>query len=103
MCLLKAHWLCAYQKHTDTKPNKSSPPPPFLFLYTYQKCTDDLAPLTIPNLHFEKLNEMNYNDWHYVMVAMLIEKDLWDIIDGTETQPAGSANLKAIHAFVKKQ
>ena len=35
------------------------------------------------------------------MVAMLVEKDLWDIVDGTETQPAGSANSKAIHAFVK--
>jgi gag-polypeptide of LTR copia-type/Zinc knuckle len=57
----------------------------------------------MPDPHFEKLNEMNYNDWRYVMAAMLVEKDLWDVVDGTETQPAGSANSKAVRAFAKKQ
>ena len=38
-----------------------------------------------------------------MMEALLIEKDLWDVVDGTEAHPLGSANSKAIHAFVKKQ
>ena len=38
-----------------------------------------------------------------MMEALLIEKDLWDVIDGTEAHPLGLANSKAVHAFVKKQ
>ena len=57
----------------------------------------------MPDSSFEKLNETNYNDWHYIMAALLVEKDLWDVVDGTETQPAGSVNSKAVHAFAKKQ
>ena len=52
---------------------------------------------------FEKLNEKNYPDWHSIMEALLIEKDLWDVVDETEAQPLGLANLKAVRAFVKKQ
>ena len=57
----------------------------------------------MPDSSFEKLNETNYNDWRYVMAALLVEKDLWDVVDGTETQPAGSVNSKAVRAFAKKQ
>ena len=58
----------------------------------------------IPNAQpsFEKLNDSNYNDWHYMMFALLVEKDLWDIVDGTETCPTGSNNAKGICPFVKK-
>ena len=36
-------------------------------------------------------------DWRYMMEALLIEKDLWDIVEGTdstEVRPAGSVNSK---------
>jgi Domain of unknown function (DUF4219) len=57
----------------------------------------------MPENQFEKLNEKNYVDWHYMMEALLIEKDLWDIVDGTEGHPTGSDNSKAVHTYVKKQ
>ena len=39
----------------------------------------------MPDPSFEKLNESNYVDWRYLMEALLIEKDLWDVVDGSET------------------
>jgi hypothetical protein len=57
----------------------------------------------MPDPSFEKLNESNYADWRYLMEALLVEKDLWDVVDGSETRPAGSDNSKAVRAFVKKQ
>ena len=57
----------------------------------------------MPDSSFEQLNETNYNDWCYIMAALLVEKDLWDVVDDTETQPAGSVNSKAVCAFAKKQ
>jgi hypothetical protein len=60
-----------------------------------------------PENQFEKLNEKNYVDWHYMMEALLIEKDLWedlwDIVDGTMGHPTGSDNSKAVRAYVKMQ
>ena len=35
----------------------------------------------MPDPSFKKLNESNYADWHYLMEALLIEKDLWDVVD----------------------
>lgn len=36
--------------------------------------------------HFEKLDgKSNYNDWKFTMEMYLIEKDLWDYVDGTKT------------------
>ena len=55
----------------------------------------------MPDTVFEKLNEKNYADWHYMMEALLIEKDLWDVVNGTEVHPTGSVNSKAVCAFVK--
>ena len=57
----------------------------------------------MPDTIFEKLNEKNYADWHYMMEALLIEKDLWDVVNGNEVRPTGSVNSKAVRAFVKKQ
>ena len=37
------------------------------------------------------------------MEALLIEKDLWHVVDGFKTWPASSDNSKVVHAFVKKQ
>ena len=36
------------------------------------------------------------------MKALLIRKDLWDVVDGSEPHPAGSANSKVVRAYVKK-
>ena len=49
-----------------------------------------------------KLNKSNYDTWSLVMKALLIRKDLWDVVDGSEPRPAGSANSKVIRAYVKK-
>ena len=57
----------------------------------------------MPDPSFKKLNESNYTDWCYLMEAFLIEKDLWDVVDGSETQPTSSDNSKVICAFVKEQ
>jgi hypothetical protein len=37
------------------------------------------------------------------MKALLVRKGLWDVVDGTETSPVGSPNLKPVRAFRKKQ
>jgi hypothetical protein len=39
----------------------------------------------MPDSHIKKLNKMNYNDWRYMMAVLLVEKDLWDVVDITET------------------
>src|SRR5882724_7090783 len=57
----------------------------------------------MPNPHFPKLNDANYVDWHYMMAATLIEKDLWDVVDSSLTRPVSSPNHKAMKTFVKKQ
>src|SRR5882724_9934497 len=57
----------------------------------------------MPDPHFPKLNDTNYTDWHYIMAATLVEKDLWDVVDGPLTCPVGSPNHKAVKTFVKKQ
>ena len=56
----------------------------------------------MPDSHFPKLNDSNYVEWHYMMAATLMEKDLWDIIDGLLTCPVGSPNYKAVRALIKK-
>ena len=56
----------------------------------------------MPNPHFPKLNDANYVDWHYMMAATLIEKDLWDVVDGSLTCPVSSPNHKAVKTFVMK-
>src|SRR5882724_2879749 len=57
----------------------------------------------MPDPHFLKLNDSNYADWHYIMAATLVDKDLWDVVDGSLTHLVGSPNHKAMRAFVKKQ
>src|SRR5882724_8863900 len=57
----------------------------------------------MPDPHFPKLNDANYVDWCYMMAATLVEKDLWDVVDGSLTCPVGSPNYKTVKTFVKKQ
>ena len=56
---------------------------------------------TMPDLII-KLNKSNYDMWSLVMKVLLIRKDLWDVVDGSEPRPAGSANSKVVRAYVKK-
>lgn len=52
----------------------------------------------------DRLKEGNYEDWSLRMGALLEEKDLWEVVEGTETEPADTkSNAKAIRAFRKKQ
>ena len=52
---------------------------------------------------FEPLSETNYHKWAFFMEAILIRKDLLDIVDGTVTHPLGSPNSKPVKAFLQKQ
>ena len=49
-----------------------------------------------------KLNEINYDTWSLVMKALLVCKDLWDIVNGSEPCPTSNTNPKAIQAYDKK-
>jgi hypothetical protein len=53
--------------------------------------------------NFQKLGEENYSTWSVYMKADLICKGIWDIVDGSETQPPGSPSSKLVCAFIKKQ
>ena len=57
----------------------------------------------MPDPHFPKLNDANYADWCYMMVATLVEKDLLDVVDGSLTFLIGLPNHKAVKNFMKKQ
>ena len=37
------------------------------------------------------------------MEAHLTRKELWEVIDGSESKPAGSANTLAVRAWVRRQ
>lgn len=53
---------------------------------------------------FEKLNDSNWGTWKMLMKALLVRKNLWDIMDGSEVlPPPTNLNAKAIRAFRKKQ
>ena len=50
-----------------------------------------------------KLNEENYGDWSMMMEAILVRKQLWDIVNGEKTRPLGSENSAPIKNFIRKQ
>ena len=52
---------------------------------------------------FEKLNDSNWSYWKLLMKALLVKKNLWDVIEGTKTLPARSLNMKPVQAFCRKQ
>ena len=47
-------------------------------------------------LSFEKLGEENYPVWKVYMEAMLVQKSLMDIVDGTKVMLMGSPGSKAV-------
>jgi hypothetical protein len=52
---------------------------------------------------FDKLNDSNWGQWKMFMKAVLVKKNVWEIVNGTETLPAGSSNAKPVRAFRRKQ
>lgn len=52
---------------------------------------------------FVKLNEGNYADWSMMMEALLVRKQLWEIVNGEKTRPTGSDNSAPVRAFIRKQ
>jgi len=53
--------------------------------------------------YFEKLNDINYIDWSCLMEAHLTQKELWEVIVGSESRPTGSVNIKAVRTWVRRQ
>jgi hypothetical protein len=52
---------------------------------------------------FPKLNETNYADWSMLMEAVLVRKQLWEVVNGERERPMGSENSTAVRSFVRKQ
>ena len=50
-----------------------------------------------------KLNEENYGNWSMMMEAVLVRKQLWDIVNGEKMRPVGSENSAPVKNFIKKQ
>ena len=53
------------------------------------------------NLRVEKLTSENYLHWKFNMKMYLMSKDLWEIVEGTETLPQG-ANQQQQQKFKKR-
>jgi hypothetical protein len=52
---------------------------------------------------FWKLDGVNYAEWAVMMEAWLVKKGVWEIVNGEETKPLGSPNLKPVKVFLKHQ
>jgi len=50
----------------------------------------------MPDLTFQKLDGTNYAEWSMLMEAWLVEKGLWDVVDGTETKLHGSPTTRVV-------
>ncbi|GBN38073.1 hypothetical protein AVEN_125201-1, partial [Araneus ventricosus] len=50
----------------------------------------------------EKLSASNYNSWRDVRI-ILLEKDCWGIVQGTETPPARGATAKEVKDYRLKK
>ena len=55
----------------------------------------------LSSLNFDKLNMDNYHAWEFSMRMFLIGKNLWEIVQGTETLP-NDANDDAKDKFRKR-
>ena len=52
---------------------------------------------------FEKLGEDNYSVWKVYMEALLVRKQLMQVVDGLKVLPQGSPGSKAVLAFRRTQ
>ena len=52
----------------------------------------------------EKLSDSShYPDWAMQMEALLEEKELWDIVQGTEHVPNTGPNSKPMKSYIQKE
>jgi hypothetical protein len=56
----------------------------------------------MPNSQFGRLNDSNFIKWKYQIEAYLTQKELWEVVNGSDNPLTGSVNLKAIKVWVKK-
>ena len=52
---------------------------------------------------FDKLNDSNWGQWKMFMKAVLVKKNVWEVVSGDEMLPNGSPNTKPVRAFWRKQ
>jgi gag-polypeptide of LTR copia-type/Zinc knuckle len=52
---------------------------------------------------FEKLNDSNWGQWRMFIKALLVKKNVWEVVNGSETLPSGSPNSKPVRTFRRKQ
>ena len=50
-------------------------------------------------LRFEKLGEENYSFWKVYMEAVLVRKQLMEVVNGSKAMPGGPTGSKAVVAF----
>ena len=50
----------------------------------------------------DKLNGSNYHAWKFKIQMVLIDKDIWDVIDGSEEEPMAESSVAASGAWNKK-
>ena len=51
----------------------------------------------------DKFNGENFGMWKFKMEMILAEKDLWEVVDGSEEPPSEDADLKTKKAFERKE
>ena len=88
---------------------------PFLFMLAVLLTSLLIPSLALPTIFqpsflmsnkaptFQLLSETNYHEWAFFMEAVLIQRDLLGVVDGTVTCPLGSSNSKPVKAFLHKQ
>ena len=50
----------------------------------------------------EKLNGSNWSTWKFQMKHVLLAKDLWGLVDGTEAEPAEDAAARVLADYRKR-
>jgi hypothetical protein len=51
---------------------------------------------------FAKLNDGNYANWKMMMEALLVQKQLWEIVSGGKTRPLEECHLCTCEGFSSK-
>ncbi|PSS37202.1 hypothetical protein PHLCEN_2v953 [Hermanssonia centrifuga] len=56
----------------------------------------------MPGPTIPKLNDTNYVEWSMLIEALLVKKNLFDVVSGEESRPSGSDNTKAVKAWKRR-
>src|ERR1700728_1680664 len=51
----------------------------------------------------EKLDDTNYAEWAIKMEALLVEREVWGVVSGSESRPRTAPGTKIMKADIKKQ